>query len=127
VQAQDVRDPRGSRQAVTDRPGRQHEVRVHDVVRLAAHEPPARQQPTEDEGEHRGQGRHGGVPPQRHRDPYHPHATRLDGLARQPERAGRQDRHRVPLRQRGGEMSGDHPAAAAERRVLVVAEENAHG
>ena len=124
VNGQDVRGPETVRDPLTHRPGRDHEVSIHDVEAVAgaaqAARAPGRRRQVAEHGRH---ACHCEFFPQQHGRSLDPDSI-FDRLRGQSERLRRQHRHLVALGEFACQRRHDRAATAAERRVLIVAEEN---
>ena len=104
---------------------RHHEVRIDYVKRPGAPQGQAAQRGGGHIGEHRGKIRHRELTAKENRCPHDAHAA-LQTLRREPERLRSEHGHRVAARQFSRQSGHDHPSAAAQRRVLIVAKKDFH-
>jgi hypothetical protein len=126
VEAQNVRDASASSERIPYRPRGKHEVSVDQIVAIPGDHPASAQDAHDQIGEHRRDVRRRHPPPSKHGHTNDADSV-LDDVSGKSEGARREDGHFVPLREGFCEHGIDDTAPAAERRILVVAEQDSHG
>ena len=123
VHRQNVREPTPARERSAKRTGRHDEVRVDDIEGVLEGQPA-----NESAGQirqHRRKVRNGQLSPEEYGCANDAHAL-IVAARRQIDRLGGQRSHFMAFRELPRKRSHDHAAAAAKRRIFIVAEEDLH-